>query len=264
MHAVSTFVTQARLSYRALFWWQNPLPFAANVVVRPLLMIALYALFGRFALGVDASQSFALGMTAIGTTFIIGGAVLGAASQEAWTGTLTVLMSSAASRLRIFLAWGVPYYSLGIAAGALGIAATVLLTGDGPASINWWVVAAGIAVIALSGMAFFQFFIPLTILTGDFGVVGAIGPGLMMTLTGALIPTDALPGFLQTVGYGIPITGGLSAIRAAFEGAPLAEVRWHLIAEIAVAAAYLVVGFALFRAAEVHARRSGGFDRGPA
>ena len=251
MAALTSFLTQARLSYRALFWWQSPWPFAANVFVRPLLMIALYALFGRFALG----------MTAFGTTFIIGGGVLSGASQEPWNGTLSVLMSSAGSRLRMFMAWGVPYYPLGIIAGVLGVAATIAFVGVDVAGVNWWVVAAAMALIALSGMAFFQFFIPLSIITGDFGVVGAIGPGLMMTLSGALIPLDALPDFWQAVGHGIPVTGGLAAMKAAFDGASLAEVRWQLLSELAVASAYLAVGFALFRVTEVHARRSGAFNK---
>ncbi len=264
MAAITSFLTQARLSYRALFWWQSPWPFAANVLVRPLLMITLYALFGRFALGSEASEAFALGMTAFGITFIIGGGVLSSASQEPWNGTLSVLMSSAGSRLRMFMAWGVPYFPLGMIAGVLGVAATVAFVSPDVAGVNWWVVAIAMTLIALSGMAFFQFFIPLSIITADFGVVGAIGPGLMMTLSGALIPLDALPGFWQAVGHGIPVTGGLAAMKAAFDGASLSEVRWELVSELAVAAAYMAVGFALFRATEAHARRSGAFDRTPA
>ena len=261
MATITSFLTQARLSYRALFWWQSPGPFTANVFVRPLLMITLYALFGRFALGIEASEAFALGMTAFGITFIIGGAVLSSASQEPWNGTLSVLMSSAGSRLRMFMAWGVPYIPLGIIAGVLGVAATVAFVSQDAAGVNWWVVAASVALIALSGMAFFQFFIPLAIITADFGVVGAIGPGLMMTLSGALIPLDALPGFWQVVGHGIPVTGGLAAMKAAFEGASFSEVRWELVSELAVAAAYVAVGFALFRVTEAYARRSGAFDK---
>ncbi len=264
MTSMVSFFTQARLSYRALFWWQSPAPFAANVLVRPLLMIALYALFGRFALGQEASEAFALGMTAFGATFLVGGAVLGVSSQEPWQGTLSVLMSSAAGRLRMFMAWGVPYYPLGVLTGCIGLAATVAFTGVEAGGVNWWVVAASVALIALSGMAFFQFFIPLALITADFGVVGAIGPGLMMTLSGALIPLEELPGFFQVVGHGIPVTSGLSAMKAAFAGAPVSDVRWELLAELAVAAAYMAVGYALFRATEAYARRTGAFDRSPA
>ena len=264
MSQFASFLTQARLSYRALFWWQSPLPFAANVLVRPLLLIALYALFGRFALGQEASEAFALGMTAFGITFLVGGAVLGVSSAEPWNGTLSVLMSSAAGRLRMFMAWGVPYYPLGIVTGVVGLAATVAFTGVEAGGVNWWVVAASVALIALSGMAFFQFFIPMALVTADFGVVGAIGPGLMMTLSGALIPLEELPVFWQVVGHGIPVTSGLSAMKAAFDGAPASAVRWELVAELAVAAGYMAAGYALFRATEVYARRTGVFDRSPA
>ena len=50
-------------------------------------------------------------------------------------------------------------------------------------------------------------------------------------------------------------------MKAAFDGASFSEVRWELVSELAVAAAYMAVGFALFRLTEAYARRSGAFDK---
>ena len=66
------FFHQAWLSYKALFNWQGPVMFAMNVLFRPLLYIAIFSFFGRFARGDDAAGSFAVGMAMWSAVVVVG------------------------------------------------------------------------------------------------------------------------------------------------------------------------------------------------
>ena len=80
---------------------------------------------------------------------------------------------------------------------------------------------------------------------------------LLFPLTGVIIPTASLPGFLSQVGHVLPLTHGLAAFRESFTGASVASVGNDLLLELAVGLAYAVVGFALFRIVESLSKRRG-------
>ena len=46
---VGNFVTQSYLSYKALFFWLNWPAYTSNVFIRPVLLMAMFSLAGRFA-----------------------------------------------------------------------------------------------------------------------------------------------------------------------------------------------------------------------
>ena len=161
----------------------------------------------------------------------------------------------------MFLAWGVPYFPLGLLAAAVGLGASVAVLGIETGAVTWSVVIFSIVLMALSSMAFYLLFVPFAVTLGSFGVVATVPTGILITLTGVLIPLDALPDAWRIIGHGLPITGGLAALKGAFDGDPLSAVRWELLSEFGVLAAYLLVGYALFRLAEVYGRRTGGLEK---
>ena len=255
------FFHQVRLSYKALFNWQGPALFAMNVLFRPLLYIAIFSFFGRFARGDDAAESFAVGMAVWSAVVVVGGGVLGGPVQERWMSTLSPMLCTAGSRVRMFLAWGLPYFPLGLLAAAVGLGVTVALLGIGVSAVTWSVVVLSIVLVSLSGMAFYLMFGPLAFTTGSFGIVAAFPTGVLITLTGVLIPLDALPDVWRIIGHGLPITSGLAALRGALYGEPLSALRWELLSELGVVAAYLLIGYTLFRLTEVYGRRTGALEK---
>ena len=85
----------------------------------------------------------------------------------------------------------------------------------------------------------------------------SIGYGGLLGLTGVIIPVDRLPTVLEGLAQGLPITHGLQALRGAFAGESVAQVSSDLLLELAVAAAYAVVGLAVFTLMDRAARRRG-------
>lgn len=255
------FFLQAHLSYKALFNWQGPVMFAMNVLFRPLLYIAIFSFFGRFARGDDAAESFAVGMAMWSAVVVVGGGVLGGPVQERWMSTLSPMLSTAGSRVRMLLAWGVPYFPLGLLAAAVGLGASVALLGIDVSAVSWGAVILSIVLVSLSGMAFYLMFAPLAFTTGSFGIVAAFPTGVLITLTGVLIPLDALPDVWRIIGHGLPITSGLAALRGALDGESLSALRWELLSELGVVAAYLLIGYTLLRLTEVYGRRTGALEK---
>jgi ABC-2 type transport system permease protein len=87
--------------------------------------------------------------------------------------------------------------------------------------------------------------------------VDGIDFSLLLLFSGANLPLDKLPVWMQAVSAGLPLTRGIQSARLLVSGASLAEV-WPLLAgELAVGLAYALAGFALFSWFEAQARRRG-------
>ena len=61
---MTNFATQVYLSYKGLFLWLNWPGYISNVFVRPVLVVAMFAFIGRFALDAEAAQGYIIGMAA--------------------------------------------------------------------------------------------------------------------------------------------------------------------------------------------------------
>ncbi|MCL4394019.1 MAG: ABC transporter permease, partial [Chloroflexi bacterium] len=80
---------------------------------------------------------------------------------------------------------------------------------------------------------------------------------LLLVFSGANVPLERLPDWMQAVSTVLPLTRGIQAARLFVDGAPFGEV-WPLIAgELAVGAIYALAGFSIFQWFESQARRRG-------
>ena len=78
---------------------------------------------------------------------------------------------------------------------------------------------------------------------------------VMWLFCGVNVPLSALPGWMATIGRGLPFTHGIAAARALAVGASLGSVSGQVLKELAIGSVYLIVAFGLFRAFEVEGRR---------
>jgi ABC-2 type transport system permease protein len=74
------------------------------------------------------------------------------------------------------------------------------------------------------------------------------------------IPLEALPDWMQAVSQVLPFTHGLAAVRAAIDGATLAEVGSLIGTEFVIGLAYAVAAFFLFRWLERGSYRNATLD----
>ena len=100
----------------------------------------------------------------------------------------------------------------------------------------------------------------LTFVFRDWIVISAVATGMLLILSGAVIPMDSLPMPFNYFGYVLPLTHGLVAFRDGFQGASLVSVGRNLLWELAVGSSYAISGYFLFSVLEEYAKRTGDYE----
>ena len=78
---------------------------------------------------------------------------------------------------------------------------------------------------------------------------------------GVNFPVSYLPGYLQPISYGIPMTFGTDAARAAVSGSSLLGISGTLCLEMLVGLVALFLGYLMFTLFENLSRKRGTMDR---
>jgi ABC-2 type transport system permease protein len=78
---------------------------------------------------------------------------------------------------------------------------------------------------------------------------------VLLLFCGVNVPLDLLPGWMETIGRGLPLTHGIEAAREVVAGASLPSVAGLVWRELVIGAVYGTAGYALFRFFEAEGRR---------
>jgi len=187
-----------------------------------------------------------------GTAMTVGG--------ERWTQTLSPLMASPANRLPLFLGRSLPLIVNGIITSAFAFGAGWLL-------LDFEMSASQIPALAVVVVASAFACTSLGLVVGALGIrardvffLANLVVYLLVLLSGANIPIETLPDWLQEISRAIPLTHGIEAARAVADGATLAEVDYLVWTELGIGAVYAALGYTLFRLFEVEGRRRASLD----
>ena len=256
MSHVAVFGRSVWLQYIALFQWATVRGYIGYKVLLPIAQILFFVEFGVFATGGNAIY-FALGnalqLTANAGIF----GVIATVANEREFGTLPMLLGSPANRLVTFLSRASVNVIDGVLTVAIGLVLTAVVFRIDLSHGNIPLLALCILVISLTTAGLGLLFGSLGLVMRDAIVVANILYYLLLVFCGVNFPVSRLPGALQVVAYGLPMTRGIEAARDAVAGASLGDVAGLLAGEVAVGAAYALVGYLLFRALEGYARRGG-------
>ena len=258
--AAKTWYRQALLSYKGLFLWLNWPGYISNIFVRPVLLVMMFSLTGKFARGEEAAQTFAIGMSAYGIANLLLGGIMQGFYYERAFATLSMLFASSGSRLQNYLCRGALHWPNALLSLAISLLGVRFILGIEFEGANWVAVSLAFVLITTSTLLFALTLGNLCIPIRDWQAPYGVTQIAFLTLSGAIIPRDDLPVGLRELGGLLPITHGLEAARAAFDGASLSGVSGDLLLEAAVGAGYAVVGYALFRVSEGYARRTGAYE----
>jgi len=242
-------------SYRALFNWMSPWVFFPHMLGYPVFEILFFAHLGRFA-GVQSDRFFLIGNTflaiAITGMFGMGHAIAGERRSQ----TLASLLASPANRLALFVGRALPSVAtgVGVAAAAFAICAPILGVRIG---------ASELALMAVAALATSFGCTALGLCLGALGLRGrnvslfadVIG-GSMLLVSGANVPLDRLPGWIQAISSVIPVTHGIEAARELADGAALGDVGGLLATELTIGLVYFGIGLTLLRIFEYEGRRA--------
>jgi ABC-2 type transport system permease protein len=95
----------------------------------------------------------------------------------------------------------------------------------------------------------------LGLLLRETAVLANILFGLLLIFTGANVPVESLPGWMQAVSEVLPFTHGIEAAREIADGASLSEAGGLLATEALIGTIYAVLGFLFIRGAETLSRK---------
>ncbi len=256
---IKNFFVQSFLAYKALSW-SGPTPYVWNQLVRPILFVVMFALLGRFASNPEAAERFIVGMTAVAVPATVLQGILPMVTFERIGKTLPALFATAGSRAAIFWSRGTIHFLNGLMSLVVTLAFAGVFLGLDFGRVNWGLLGASGFTIAASSTAFALAASNLALVLRSWTNLSGLLQGMVVALTGAIIPVASLPWLLQWPGEVLPMTNGLVAFRAAFAGGGFGPVADSLLLELGVALVYGVAGTALFGLFEREASRRGTLD----
>ena len=247
----------AILGYVALFHWLRPVQYAASKIVMPLAQMFFFVYLGTFATGADNASFYIIGnalqIVAVsgiyGVTMSIGG--------ERDAGTLPYLFGTPANRMLIFLGRAF----MNIMDGALGVVIAfiwgVLLMGLDLSNTNLWALALTILITTLSTCGLGLMLGSLALVTVNVMFINNLVYFLLLIFSGANIPMQTLPAWIQAISSALPLTRGIAAARLLVGGAGLADAAPLLWGELGIGLLYCLLGYLLFTGFEIEAKRRG-------
>ena len=114
-----------------------------------------------------------------------------------------------------------------------------------------------VVIISITTAGMGLLFGSIGLITRDAIVIANVIYYLFLIVCGINFPVNRLPGAVQAIAYGLPLTRGVEAAREAASGASLSHVSSLLAGEVAVGVIYASAGYFLFRLFEAYSRRGG-------
>jgi hypothetical protein len=112
-----------------LFGWLTWFGYTSNVIGRPVVLVLIYSVLGRFAGSPEAGRSYALGIASFTMAMNILPGIAQCYTYDRTGGTLSFFFASPANRLESYLARAVLHYPNGLLSFASTVVAAWLVVG---------------------------------------------------------------------------------------------------------------------------------------
>jgi len=186
-------------------------------------------------------------------TFTIGG--------ERFQHTLGYILVSPAPRLPLFLGRALPVVVNGFFVAAFSLVVGGLIVGIHVPASSFAPLALATLICAFSCTGLGLTGAGIGLLMREQAVLANIMFGVLLIFTGANVPVDQLPGWMQSISNVLPFTHGIEAAREVADGASLSNVADLLAIEIGLGLAYGAFGYVFIRNAERLSLRHATLDR---
>ena len=252
--AARIFFIGGLISFRALFGFLRPSIYIPSLLVAPVFQILLFVYIGRSA-ALESDEFYVVGnaiqYAAVPCLF----AMMFTVAGERYQRTLGYLLATPAPRLPLFLGRAVPVVVNGFFVATFALFVGGAIVGiDVPTSAYLpLVLVAFVSAFGCTGFGLLGAGIGL--LLRDQAVLANLLFGLLLIFTGANVPIEQLPGWMQAISNGLPFTHGIEAGRRVADGASLSDVGGLLATEAVIGFVYTVAGYAFIRGAETASRR---------
>jgi ABC-2 type transport system permease protein len=260
MSSARIFFIGGLLSFRALFSFLQPAIFIPSMLVAPIFQILLFVYIGRSA-ALESDEFYVIGnaiqYAAVPCLFAMTFTIAG----ERYQRTLGFLLVTPAPRLPLFLGRALPVMVNGLVVSAFALVVGGAIVGiDIPASAYGPIaLATAASVYACTGLGLVSAGIGL--LLREQAVLTNILFGLLLIFTGANVPVEQLPSWMQVISSGLPFTHGIEAARRLADGETLADVSGLLATEMLIGTIYAIGGYLFIRFAERLSRHHATLER---
>ena len=254
---IKIFFQGAYFSYVALFHWLSPMVYLASKVLAPLTTMIFFVFIGSYASGSNSASFYVIGNALIftassgifGVTMSIGG--------ERWTGTLPYLFGTPANRMAMFVGRSLMHIFDGMLGVFIGLAWGILLFGLDLSQADPGALFVIIFVTTFSTAALGLLMGCLSLITRNVMLVNNTVYFLLLIFSGANLPIDSLPAWMQMVSRFLPLTRGVASARAVIDGGKLSQVINLLKEEALIGVGFILVGYLMFRTFELEAKKRG-------
>jgi|SRR5579859_697574 len=233
--------------------------FISTTLPRLLTQILFFALLGQFLGG----KSFLLYAVVGNAVASMAGPAIAAITQDfsraLRSGTLALLVATPTNALLPISAWGTGQLLMGVIQSFIGLFLLAPLLGIHLEPSALLVIPLLLlSALSLYGLGLVLAAISLRIRASVLASNGLIF--LIYTLAGVNYPIVALPVLVQYIGYSLPLSHALLAIRALITGNDMSHVPLYLLQECGIGLCYWLAGLALFHWQIRSGRRQGTLD----
>ena len=244
--ALSNVWLQTYLGYKARFYWSSPTAYILNAAMVPVFMMLGFGFLAAFAVDADLTRHIVVGMSVNGAVLYLVNEVTLGFQGEKWTGNLTTIFLPAGNRIVHYFGRGVVHYPHAFFTIAVGMLAGVLILDIDFSNANWGLLLVS-AFLTVSSITMFMLLMgDLVLLLKSFENLYMASLGVIVGLTGVVVPVSDLPLIFEGIAHMLPISHGLVAFRDSLAGAGFSDVVGNLLLEAAVGVGYALVGYVGF------------------
>lgn len=256
---VRLYFIQAWFAYMSLFAWSRPFNYFVSKFGFSFFSMIMFVFMGKYV-GLTDPIYIVIGNILLMPSGSCLSGISMTVGNERQFGAMSYLLGSPAPRAPIFLGRAFFHILDSFITVAIALVVAIFLFHLNLADTNFFIALLCVLITSFttSGLGFVMGSISLV--NRDGWLITSILSLSLYILVGANFPVASLPAFLQLVSYGLPMTRGIMAARAALTGAEWAAIAPLLLGEIGIGVIYIAIGYALFRRLEQKSMVTGMLD----
>ncbi|QVK17002.1 ABC transporter permease [Mycoplasmatota bacterium] len=255
---VRRFFNQAIMSYKSLFGMLTLENYIFVKTLMPILQLVFFVLTAKFAYHANDVTQWVIGNALILASFNAFFGVSMTFISDRYMGTLKVVMSSPMNKFSIFIGRTLMHIADGFLSVISGLLIGVLLFNVNLSSINFPLFILTIIIGVFSVMSLGVLIGIFALITREIYMLTNICYSLMLILSGANIPRESLPIWLNHLSQIIPLTRSVEASKLLLVGNT--NVTWLLIEELLLGCSYIIIALCFYKFIERIARVYGTLD----
>lgn len=239
------YFASAWYSYRALYAWQQLVPYLSVKIVFPLAQMLLFIFMGRLA-GLADPLFIVIGNILLmpSTNGVLG--VSMTIYGERNFRTLPYLIASPAPRGPLFLGRSLVHIVDGLLSTIMALILGVIFFDVDLSHSNLPLTILCILLLCITCCGMGLILGSLSLRTREAESISGMFVITFYILSGVNFPVDILPKFLQVISYSLPMTRGIQAARLAMQGAGWSTLGSLFIGELLIGIIYICIGYFMF------------------